>query len=176
MYRSKEKRTKPPLDTDGLRNLALHYVGRYATTKAKLSRYLNRKIIERGWTGERPADVEALLAEFAERAYVDDALFAEGRARAFVRRGYGQNRLRQDLHAAGIDDSYAAGAQAHMDDGMFEAAENFARRKRIGPFAAQLASPEKQKKQLAAFLRAGHSFDLSKRFVRAEPGTIVEPE
>lgn len=176
MYRSKEKRTKPPLDSDGLRDLALQYVGRYATTKSKLSRYLFQKIADRGWQSERPADIAALVADFSERGYVDDAAFAESRARSFVRRGYGGNRLRQELHAAGIDDGDACAAQVQMGDSAFMAAENFARRKRIGPFASAIAAPDKQQKQLAAFLRAGHNLDLAKRFVLAEPGAMPEPE
>jgi hypothetical protein len=43
-----------------MRQLALFYVGKYATTQAKLSGYLARKTRERGWDDERPADIAAL--------------------------------------------------------------------------------------------------------------------
>lgn len=45
----REKRPPKPLDGDRLEELALHYVSRYATTKAKLVRYLDRKLHARGW-------------------------------------------------------------------------------------------------------------------------------
>lgn len=173
MYRSSNTRAKPPLNEESLRNIALHYVGKYSTTKSKLSSYLSRKIVERGWDGERPADILALVSQFVELQYVDDAQFAQSRARSFVRRGYGKGRLDQDLRAAGINDADASDAQDHMQEGGFAAAENFARRKRIGPFANETASPERRQKQLAAFLRAGHSFDMAKRFVYADPGEEV---
>ena len=151
-------------------------MGRYATTRAKLSTYLARKLHERGWNDEKQPDIEAIVSDLVELRYIDDAAFAEARARSFVRRGYGKRRLDQDLRAAGIETDDAEGADEHMDESGFEAAENFARRKRIGPFAIDVAPPEKREKQLAAFLRAGHGFDIAKRFVNALPGETVTDE
>ncbi len=153
-----------------MRALALHYVGKYATTQAKLGTYLTRKIRERGWDGGRRTDVAALVEQFAELGYINDAQFAEARSRSFVRRGFGERRLNEDLRAGGIGDADAVAAKEHMSASSFAAAENFARRKRIGPFASETPSPEKRQKQFQAFLRAGHSFELAKRFVTAQPG------
>jgi regulatory protein len=164
------RKPPPPLDDTRLRHLALHYVGKYATTQAKLATYLNRKIRERGWSNDRPADLDALVEQFAE------AQFAEARSRSFVARGYGKRRLDEDLRAAGITESDAAEATEHMSESSFTAAQNYARRKRIGPYASETAPPEKQQKQLQGFLRAGHGFDLAKRFVRAEPGAEIAEE
>ena len=170
------KKPPPPLDDTRLRNLALHYVGKYATTRAKLATYLNRKIRERGWSNDRPADIDALVNQFAELGYVNDAQFAGARSRAFVARGYGKRRLDEDMRASGINESDAADATEHMSESSFAAAQNYARRKRIGPYAAEVAPPEKQQKQLQGFLRAGHNFEIAKRFVRAEPGAAIEEE
>jgi regulatory protein len=164
------RKPAPPLDEERLRNLALHYVGKYATTRGKLGTYLTRKIRERGWDGERPSDVSAMVEQFAELGYIDDAQFAEARSRSFVRRGYGVRRLNEDLRAGGIAEEDAGQARAVMEEGTFAAAENFARRKRIGPFASEPASLDQRRKQLQAFLRAGHSFELSRRFVDADAG------
>lgn len=170
------KKPPPPLNDERLRGLALHYVGKYATTQAKLGAYLTRKIRERGWDGERRTDVAALVDQFAELGYINDAQFAEARSRAFVRRGYGERRLNEDLRASGIGESDAVPAKEHMTESAFVAAENFARRKRLGPFASELAPPEKRQKQLHAFLRAGHGFEVAKRFVNAEPGEVLEED
>lgn len=170
------KKPPPPLNTEQLRGLALHYVGKYATTKGKLGMYLSRKIRERGWDSEQQPDIAALVEEFAELDYVNDAQFAEARSRSFVRRGYGMRRLDEDLRAAKISESDGQNASEHMAESAFAAAENFARRKRIGPFASDIAPPDKQKKQLQAFLRAGHGFDLARRFVRAQPGAELQEE
>ncbi len=171
---STQKKPAPPLNNRRLRDLALHYAGKYATTKSKLSDYLKRKIRERGWQeGEAYADLETLTAQFAELGYVNDAGYAEARARSFVRRGYGPRRLEQELQAAGISEHDAIGARKEARTGLFASADAFARRKRIGPYAAEPAPPERKQKQLQAFLRAGHNFDLARRFVQAEPGDIV---
>jgi regulatory protein len=84
--------------------------------------------------------------------------------------------LSEDLRASGIGDADAINAKTHMEDSIFTAAENFARRKRLGPFAQEPAPPEKRNKQLNAFLRAGHSFELAKRFVYAEPGDEISDD
>jgi regulatory protein len=173
-YQKTQKRTPPPLDQARLRALALHYAGRYATTRAKLATYLNRKIRERGWDDDTSVDLETLIAEFADLGYVNDAGFAEARSRSFVRRGFGTRRLAQDLNAAGINETDSADAMTEAQNGAWISAENFARRKRIGPFATQMASPEVKQKQLQAFLRAGHGWELARRFVQAEPGESVE--
>jgi regulatory protein len=167
------KKPAPPLNEERLRQLALHYVGKYATTQAKLTGYLARKTRESGWDGERPADIDALTAQFVELGYINDAQFAEARSRSFVRRGYGQRRLNEDLRASGIGENDAIPAKRHMEESGFSAAENFARRKRIGPFATDAATPEKRQKQLHAFLRAGHDFTLARRFVDAAPGDDI---
>ena len=114
-----------------------------------------------------------LVEQFAALGYINDAQFAEARSRSFVRRGYGERRLNEDLRASGIGDADAIPAKAHMEESVLSATENFARRKRIGPFAQEAATPEKRNKQLNAFLRAGHSFELAKRFVYAEPGDEI---
>jgi regulatory protein len=171
-----DKKPPPPLNDERLRGLALHYVGKYATTQSKLTTYLARKIRERGWSNKRPPDIDALVRQFAELGYINDAQFAESRSRAFVRRGYGERRLNEDLRASGIVESDAIPAKQHMAESTFAAAENFARRKRLGPFASEAATPEKRQKQLHAFLRAGHGFEIAKRFVNAEPGVVIEED
>ncbi len=170
------KKPPPPLDDARLRGLALHYVGKYATTRTKLTTYLARKIRERGWSDDYPADIDALVSQFSALGYVNDAHFAEARSRSFVARGYGKRRLDEDLRASGIVESDATGANEHMSESGFVAAQNYARRKRIGPYAAEIAPPEKQQKQLQGFLRAGHSFAVARRFVFAEPGTVLEDD
>ncbi len=174
---STQKKPAPPLDNRRLRDLALHYAGRYATTRSKLTSYLQRKIRDRGWKeGEPYADLEQMVNGFAELGYVNDAAFADAKARSFVRRGYGARRLEQELHAAGIEDPDAITAREETAAGAFASANAFARRKRIGPYAAEAATPEQKQKQLAGFLRAGHSFGLARKFVDAAPGEEVESE
>lgn len=155
--------------------MALHYAGRYATTRAKLLAYLSRKLRERGWAedGKEP-DLEALADRFAQLRYVDDAAYASMRAGALARRGYGLRRIEENLRAAGVGEVERQRARQEAESARFAAAEAFARKRRIGPFAALAADRATQEKQMAAFLRAGHDADLARRFVRAMPGEAVE--
>lgn len=164
-----------PLNPVKLRDLALHYVGRYATSRAKLAAYLTRKIRERGWDeGAAGPDVDAMIEDFNRLGYVDDVAFAASRARSLTARGFGTRRVNEDLRAKGITETDASEARKESEKARWQSAERFARRKRIGPFATEQATPELQHKQFQAFLRAGHSFDIAKAFVRAQPGAVVE--
>ena len=178
MAREYSKKPKSPLNGERLEQLALHYAGRYATTRAKLAAYLHRKLRERGWDGaeegDGAVDVDALVARFAELRYVDDAAFATMRTASLSRRGYGARRVDENLRAAGIDEAEREAAREQAERDQLRAAEAFARKRRLCPFAAYAGDPDTPQKQIAAVLRAGHGFDLARRFVRARPGEAVE--
>jgi regulatory protein len=164
--RTRERRTIPPLDAAALERLALRYVERFATTRGKLADYLRRKIRERGWDGE-PANVEVLTERFVQAGYVDDRAYAEMKTASLARRGFGERRITAALHAARVGADDAAEVVEQARDGAFDQAMAFARRKRIGPFAVAAADEALRRKQLAAMLRAGHSFTLSDKIVRS---------
>jgi regulatory protein len=171
------RRTLPPLDDGKLRELALRYVGRFATTRAKLRAYLQRKVRERGWSGERPLDLQAIADGFAEQGYIDDAGYALAKSRSLTGRGYGKRRVVQALHVAGVEEEHGAAAREHADAEAIAAALRFAERRRIGPFAAQATSdPAQRERAVAAMVRAGHNFALSRAIVRLGPGAKVDAE
>ena len=62
-HETSRRRSRPirPLDDASLRDLALSYAGRYATTAAKLKHYLQRKLRERDWAGEDEPPVDAIV-------------------------------------------------------------------------------------------------------------------
>ena len=158
---NKPKRAPPPLDAEKLRELALRYVGKYATTRAKLRQYLARKLRERGWDGGAAPDLEQLADRFAELGLIDDAAYALAKARSLGARGYGKMRLAEQLRHAGVDEEDSAEATAHAEDEAVEAALKFARRRRIGPFASETPDPSLRQKWIGAMVRAGHGFDIS---------------
>jgi regulatory protein len=171
-----DRRPPKPLDPALLEQLALRYVERFATTQGKLTDYLTRKLRERGWAGERPADAAGLAARMAERGYVDDRAYAEAKAASLARRGLGARRVQQALHAArvGAEDSEALAGQ--VAENARDAALAFARRRRIGPFGDGAADRAVREKQFAAMMRAGHAPGLARRIVAAGPGELFEEE
>jgi len=175
--RGRMRRREPrPLDSASLDELALTYVGRFATTKMKLGAYLVRKLRERGWAGERPPDMERIVGRLASLGYIDDAQYALSKARSLTGRGYGPQRVSQSLHAAGVGEEDGEAARELAGEESVEAALRYARRRRIGPFAAQAADPAARERALAAMIRAGHSFGISKAILALGPGEDIDIE
>lgn len=162
-----------PLDAAKLQDLALGYAARYATTAAKLRRYLARKLGERGWDAEVAPDVDGLVARLTELRYIDDRAWAEARSRALAARGLGARRVTGALAAAGVA---KADRPAPADAGGLATAIAFARRRRLGPFAASdpdaAADPRRRSRELAAMARAGHDFDVARRVLGATPEAL----
>jgi regulatory protein len=142
----RERRQRPPLDQPALQELAFGYVARFATSRAKLSSYLVRKLRERGWGGADEPDTAAVVDKAVELGFVDDASFAGMKAACLTRRGYGKGRVRM------------------------AAALRFAERRRVGPYAEVQADLPHRQRALAAMLRAGHPMDLARRIIAAPPG------
>jgi len=171
------KRAPKPLSAPALEELALSYVARFATSSAKLRRYLERKLRERGWedidseeSSEDGPDLSALVARFVEKGYVDDAAYARMRSSDLLRRGYGGNRVRQALGQAGITEEL----REKMQPGEVQkrrAALHLAKKRRFGPFGLEKLAPEKREKQIAAMLRAGHTFDHARTLIGADNET-----
>ena len=109
----RRRKPRPPLDAASLKELALAYVARFATSRARLGAYLRRKVRERGWGGSGEPPIDALVGQAAEAGFVDDAAFALSKARSLTARGYGSRRVRQALAAAGIEEADGEAAREH---------------------------------------------------------------
>jgi len=171
------RRTPTPLNESRLNELALRYVGRFSTTRAKLRSYLARKIRERGWDGAREPDLAGIADRFAEQGYVDDAAYALAKSEALTGRGYGKRRVLEQLRAAGVAEEDGAAAREHAQAEAVAAALRFAKRRRLGPFAASLVShPKEREKALGAMVRAGHGFGLARAIIALPPGADIDIE
>lgn len=166
----RKRKKARPLDETALRDLALAYVARFATTGAKLEGYLARKLRERGVAEDEEGrvqtpDVGALVARLIELGYVDDEAYARSKTRDLTARGYGARRVEQALWAAGVDDTVREDT-APGEAETRRAAILLAKKRRFGPFgiAPEEEEPAEQsrkrrEKQVAAMLRAGHKFE-----------------
>jgi regulatory protein len=178
---SVKRRNPQPLTEQRLEELALAYVARLATTQGKLRDYLQRKLRERGWAGEADGeaggrdapDLDRLIGRYVELGYVDDAGWARMKAGSLLRRGYGARRVGEALGHAGLDEELRE--EVRPD----EAAERsaalvLARRRRLGPFAAETPDRPAREKHIAAMLRAGHRLDIARRIVEADDVEVAE--
>jgi regulatory protein len=161
----RSRRPRPPLDSARLHELALSYVGRFATSRARLLSYLARKVRERGWDAPGEPGLEAIADRFCELGYIDDAAYALAKSRALSHRGYGKRRVEEALGVAGIAEDDRSNAREHARRNALDAALRFAERRRIGPFGHPNGDPRKREKDIAAMVRAGHSFALARAIV-----------
>ena len=178
---------RAPLDQTALKDLALSYAARFATTGAKLEAYLARKIRERGVAPDEDGrvgelDVAGLIERLVELGYVDDDAYARAKSRDLTARGYGARRVEQALWAAGVDEN-VRGDHAPAEVESRRAAMLLAKKRRFGPYGPDFgddggdaadgdldgnldgdagdlreARRKMREKQVAAMLRAGHQY------------------
>ena len=182
------------LDEAALREAALAYTARYGGTAASLTRALDRRI--RRWADAllavEGADREAIagqaallrqqarkvVAQLADMGAVNDQAFAESRARRLRRAGRSRRAVLAHLAAKGVDAEKAGAAVPEDEAAELAAALAFARRRRVGPFAATEDDlpPEAEARVLAAFGRAGFSGAVARRilaFAREEAEEVL---
>ncbi|NUN67787.1 RecX family transcriptional regulator [Pseudanabaena biceps] len=175
-YAPREPRS---IDAAQLQEMALGYAARYATTAAKLRRYLQRKLGERIWTPADPPDIDGLVTRLTGLGYVNDRAYAASKQRDLTARGFGTGRVRSALAAAGVARADVAAVLLPEDGTIadpYAPAIAFARRRRFGPFARDGAShdPAKRNRELVAMARAGHDFAIAKRVLNAADAVAAE--
>jgi regulatory protein len=165
--RREPRKPPPPLDPASLDAVAVRYVERFQTTRARLLRLLRTKLRQRGWAdGAPPPDPEAVANRMVRLGYVNDSAFADARARGLQRRGLGEGRVRAALSAHGVGAEDSAGALEGLQP--VTAAIAFARRKRLGPFGPEVTDPAARRRQFAAMARAGHAPRLIGQILAAQ--------
>jgi regulatory protein len=165
----------PAPDRAALHEAALQHLSRYAATEAGLVRVLDRRIAR--WLREADASPDAAAAAHAAardvaRALagsgaVDDAAFAEARARRLLRAGRSRRAVSAHLLAKGVAASVAEQVLPEKEAELL-AALAFARRRRLGPFRGGEADVETRQRELGALGRAGFPREVAEQALRTE--------
>ncbi len=168
-----------------LRNSALYYLDRYATSSAHLRRLLLNKVARsaraHGTDAEAgAAAVEALIAEFLGAGVLDDARYAEDRALALFRRGTSARAIRGALLAKGVASELIEPALGRLGGEAAEpelaAALAYTLRRRLGPYRSPQARAEMREKDLAALGRRGFGYELARRVIETRDVSELEEE
>ncbi len=149
------------VDGTRLEEWALSYLARFASSEEGLRRVLMRRA--RRFVGtDRTAlaavseAVDALLARYRETGLLDDAAYAESRARSLFRRGASSAAIAHALRAKGIERALVYRAldalKSEDPEPDLAAASAYARRRRLGPFRRAAADPARERR---SFARAG---------------------
>ena len=159
-----------------LANAARHYLERFATSEANLRQVLMRRVVRSARhhgtdPDEGAAAIDDLIVRFRDAGLLNDAVYAEGRARALHRRGASPRKIRLSLRQKGVgDDDIEAALDAVREetgDPALSAAINLARRRRLGPYRAEADRAERREKDLAALARAGFGYDTARAVIEA---------
>jgi regulatory protein len=168
----------PAPEAAALHDAALNYLARYASTEAGLRRVLERRVERwaRVAAGTADADVIAGQVSAAREAIrgvvsrlvaagaVNDAAFAENRARSMARAGRSRRAAAAHLAAKGVDPETARAALPVDDESELAAALMLARRRRIGPFrSGDAPDVAGYHRELAVLARAGFAQDVARR-------------
>lgn len=181
------RRPPKPATPERLEKAALWYLERWSATgeslRAVLMRRVRRSAELHGTDPEEGARAVAAIVETCRRTgLVDDAAFAEARARTLARRGGGAKLIRARLKAKGVDDETADAALAALDaetpgDPDLAAAVVLARRRRLGPWRRDAAErAARRDRDMAALGRAGFDLDIARRVVDADDPAELEEE
>ena len=168
-----------PPDAAALHAAATAYLARYSATRVTLARALNRLVDRwlRAATGpDAPAQAAAakrtvreVVAQLAAAGAVDDAAFAEMRARKLSRTGHSRRAAAAHLAARGVPAELVRTALPQDDAGELAAALAYAKRRRLGPFRAGAAPADLRQKDLAAMARAGFAGAVARQVLALTP-------
>ncbi len=172
-----------------LRNSALYYLERYASSSGHLRRLLLAKVARsaraHGDDLEMDAEagaasVEALIAELLGAGLLDDARYAGERARVLHRRGASARAIRAGLLAKEIEaddiERALAGLREEAAEPELAAALAYARRRHLGPYRGPDARADLREKDLAALGRQGFGYDLARRVIETDDLAELEDE
>jgi regulatory protein len=172
----------PPPDAASLREAALNYLARYATTETGLRRMLQRRIDRwvRQAAGQDDAAelaaaanacIPAIVARMVELGLLDDAAYAEARARGLALSGRSRQAITARLVAKGITPTQARGALPEQEGGELASALILARKRRIGPFRTKA---EDRNREFGVLARAGFPRDVAVRALAMEMAEAEE--
>ena len=153
-----------------LENKALHYLGRYASTEARLKDVLGR-FAKRKMAEEDPIRMAKLIDDMVvscrDKGYVNDQFFAEQKTASMRRQGASRLQIKRKLYERGVADQVINQAIHDYDDDQdhdveIESALIYARKRRLGPYRkppiGQTEMKEGwQQKHYASLARAGYS-------------------
>lgn len=155
---------------------ALHYLGRFAASSASVRRVLRRRILK--YAAEDGVDVETahgwvetIIERLTRSGILDDAGYADSRARGLFNRGVSVRMIRVKLAEKGLDRALVEAAidnlLAEHPGADLEAAKSLARRRRLGPYRQDEKREGLLKRDLSTMARAGFSYEVARLVIEA---------
>jgi regulatory protein len=156
---------------------------RFDCSVARLKKVLTERVAKAARAGVEeaalaPAIIDQILERYQESGLLNDRRFAKNFAERQRDRGTSRRMIEQKLRARGISSETVAelmprneSAQAELD-----AAQAFARRRRLGPHRKPEAREAYRRKDLMAMARAGFNYDTASRVIGVGNSSSTEDE
>ncbi|MEQ8247338.1 MAG: RecX family transcriptional regulator [Alphaproteobacteria bacterium] len=181
---SSKPRRPRKVTPQSLRNAALYYLQRYASSSANLRAVLTRRIrrAERDQEIDHDAAagwIEKIVADFESSGLLDDKTYADARIQTMFRQGRSRRTMMLDLRkkgvAAEVVDSAVGSLSQETPAPDRVAAIRYARRRRLGPFRAADRA-EHRERDLAAIARAGFDYETARYVIDADDPEGLEED
>jgi regulatory protein len=180
----KAKPKRPPNVTRvGLEGAALRYLERFDCSVARLKKVLSERVAKAARAGvpeaaAAPAIVELILERYQESGLINDQRFAKNFAERQRDRGASRRMIEQKLRARGISSETVEQLLPRNESASseLEAAQAFARRRRLGPHRKPELREAFRRKDLMAMARAGFNYDVASRVIGVGNSTSFEDE
>ncbi len=180
----KAKPKRPPNVTRiGLEGAALRYLERFDCSVARLKKVLMERVAKAARAGVEeaaaaPAIVELILERYQESGLINDQRFAKNFAERQRDRGASRRMIEQKLRARGISSETVEQLLPRNESASSEldAAQAFARRRRLGPHRKPETREAYRRKDLMAMARAGFNYDVASRVIGVGNSTSYEDE
>jgi len=179
-YHALMSKTHPALQAR-LREAALAYLERYESSVQSVRRTLRRRVERWAMKDGVSVDegsyeaIEAVIEDLRRAGLIDDARYAEMKARSLFNSGrsgraIGAYLAQRGLSSAVIGEALERRAEEaeNPEEPDLEAARRFARKKRLGPHRPAEQRVEKRERDMAALGRAGFSWAIAKMVVDGE--------
>lgn len=169
--RSAQRKYRLPTE-DRLTRAAIHYLDRYSSSLENLRKVLTRKV-KRAATanGRSPEEFREIVDRVVEKCrragMVDDRTYAETKLAGLRRRGRSKRQIEATLASKGVDRDLIASVVDRDDTSDLEAAQTYARRRKLGPWRTRGQREERREKDMAALCRAGYSYDIARKVIDA---------
>ena len=148
---------------------------KYNPSKQQLKVYLLKKYLTK-IKGTKSKEVTLIIDEIIlnleKNRVLNDEMYANSKARMFLRRGYSLNKINQSLRSKGIDTKFIKQSIEKIKEEKIEpdfvSALKLCKRRRIGPLRPHDNRDLFYKKDMGILARGGFSFELSKRVLDLE--------
>jgi len=181
----KNVRKPKPLTEKRLEKLAFLHIDRYATSIENLRNVLMRRVkksarnqnIEKK---EAEKWINEIITKLVNLRLLDDQAYAENRVRSLHRSGASQKKIMSILSNKGVSKVDTASAISLLENEYCNrelmAANNYAKRRRLGPYRLAENRKEKRDRDLASLARAGFKYNDAKSIIDALSVELLEIE